>query len=48
MSSLYENKYVYSYTISARQEGDEVLIGADIHNVVALDMSGTSPNVIKA
>ncbi|EJF78491.1 hypothetical protein MCO_00675 [Bartonella sp. DB5-6] len=48
MNSLYENKYVYSYTISARQEGDEVLIGADIHNVVALDMSGTSPNVIKA
>ncbi|WP_455475502.1 HesA/MoeB/ThiF family protein [Bartonella sp. B17] len=48
MNSLYENKYVYSYTISAKQEGSEVLIGADIHNVIALDMSDTSPNVIKA
>ncbi len=48
MNSLYNNKYVYSYTMSVRQEGDEVLLGADIHNVVALDMSDTSPNVIKA
>ncbi|CDO47553.1 hypothetical protein BM1374165_01580 [Bartonella henselae] len=47
MNSLYNNKYVYSYTMSARQEGDEVLLGADIHNFIALDMSDTSPNVIK-
>ncbi|WP_236095415.1 hypothetical protein [Bartonella henselae] len=33
--------------MSARQEGDEVLLGADIHNFIALDMSDTSPNVIK-